>query len=345
MVLDVAGGRVEAIHARSLDGTQVQVRARSFVLAAGGLENARLLLVSRRRQTLGIGNNHDLVGRFYMDHPRVVYGRVHLNRPVQLPTLLGSPLADGKIQVGIGLSEEKQRREALVNSYLSLEPQLSNVAEERYRTSIGVAKVLLRKGHAGGRMDWSAMRMDDLKDMIYLLTPKEILPHAVYRSYVALRRRLFGSAVSGKLTVINYCEQLPNRESRTYLSEERDRLRMNTLVLDWRVGLEERRSMVRLHERLAEQLRRTGIGRLSRTAEVAELTFTDASHHIGTTRMSNDPRHGVVDANCRVHGVANLFIAGSSVFPNSGNANPTWTIVALALRLAGHLRLTSRGVA
>lgn len=339
IVLDDAGQCVECVVARSLSGKEVRFRARSFVLAAGGLENARLLLVSKGKHPAGIGNQHDLVGRFYMDHPRVVYGRVKLARPVRLPTVLGSVVSNGKKQLGIAFSEETQRREGLLNTYSSLEVQLSTVAEERYRTSIGVAKVLLRKGHAGGRFDWSAMGFADVKDMIYLLTPKEIVPHSVYRSYAVLRKRLFGDSVSGMLTVVNYCEQLPDPESRVYLSHERDRLGMNKLALKWKVGSDERRSVVRLHQLLDEQLRRTGIGRVESDPEqIGHLVFTDASHHMGTTRMSSDPKRGVVDPDCRVHGVANLYIAGSSVFPNTGNANPTWTIVALALRLAEHLQ-------
>jgi choline dehydrogenase-like flavoprotein len=74
-----------------------------------------------------------------------------------------------------------------------------------------------------------------------------------------------------------------------------------------------------------------------------EPCYTDASHHMGTTRMSEDPRSGVVDRNSRVHGVDNLYVAGSSVFPSAGHANPTLTIVALALRLAEHLRRIERG--
>jgi len=99
-----------------------------------------------------------------------------------------------------------------------------------------------------------------------------------------------------------------------------------------------RRSIARLHESLDGELRRTGIGGVeSRVDDIDRITFTDASHHMGTTRMSSDPKRGVVDPDCRVHGVANLYVAGSSVFPTCGNANPTWTIVAMALRLAEHL--------
>jgi choline dehydrogenase-like flavoprotein len=138
---------------------------------------------------------------------------------------------------------------------------------------------------------------------------------------------------------VNYCEQAPNPQSRVYLSQERDKLQMNRLVLDWKVGDDETKSMVRLQELVDSYLKKTHIGYLDHTSQqLTDLYYTDASHHIGTTRMSNDPRTGVVDSDCRVHGVNNLFLVGSSVFPTSGYANPTLTIVALAIRLAEHLK-------
>jgi choline dehydrogenase-like flavoprotein len=114
---------------------------------------------------------------------------------------------------------------------------------------------------------------------------------------------------------------------------------MNRLVLDWKVGEEEMKSLIRLQALVDASLKKADIGYLDHTAQNSnDLHYTDASHHIGTTRMSDDPRTGVVDRHCRVHGVSNLFIAGSSIFPTSGYANPTLTIVALAIRLAEHLK-------
>jgi choline dehydrogenase-like flavoprotein len=142
-----------------------------------------------------------------------------------------------------------------------------------------------------------------------------------------------------ELIVVNYCEQAPNPQSRVYLSHERDQLQMNRLVLDWKVGDEETRSLIRLQELVNSSLRRTRLGSLDHASQpLSALHYTDASHHIGTTRMCDDPRTGVVNSDCRVHGINNLFIAGSSIFPTSGYANPTLTIVALAIRLAEHLK-------
>ncbi len=329
---DESGQHVEAVTAKTMQGKQFTVKARIFVLACGGLENARLLLVNE------LGNQHDNVGRYYLDHPRVLFGRVRLNKPARLPYLLGLPQADGKVQLGIGLSERIQREEGLLNSYLSFEPQLSQFAEAQYGRTINVMKVLLRRGHAGGRLQFRAS-MTDVREMIYLLTPKEILPHFLYRYYAMLKRLMRRTVSASHLTVINYCEQAPDPESRVTLGEERDVLGMPKLRLNWQLGDEGLSTIRRLHELVGERLESTGIGTLeSSFAESDPLPFTDASHHIGTARMSSDPKRGVVDSDCKVHGVGNLFVAGSAVFPTAGYANPTFTVVALALRLSDHLR-------
>lgn len=337
------GDRIESIQVATLAGNRLQVDARVYVLACGGLENARLLLVSRRGDPRGVGNRHDLVGRYFMEHPRAIFGRVRLSAPAGWSLLLGMPVADGKIQLGIGLSDEAQRRERLLNNYITLEPQLSELAQQSYQSSINVAKVLLRKGHAGSRLDVFRSDLPEIRDLVYLLTPKEIMPHFLYRGYASLKRITRKRRKLQELAVINYSEQIPRPDSRVYLSQERDRLQMNTLVLDWKVGSEETDSVLRMQALFGQWLTRQGIGTLeSALPEGSQPSYTDASHHMGTTRMSDDPRRGVVDRNGRVHDVANLFVAGSSVFPTVGHANPTFTIVALALRLADHLKTLGR---
>jgi choline dehydrogenase-like flavoprotein len=198
-------------------------------------------------------------------------------------------------------------------------------------------KILLRRGYSGKRLTFSGAKLAMIPELIYLLAPRELTPHFLYR-IVNATRKTFAKDLT-ELTVVNYCEQVPNRESRVFLSEQRDKLNMNRLILDWKVGTEETRTLMRLQQLLDLHLRKNQIAYLATDSkETHNISYTDASHHIGTTRISKNPKTGVVDRNCKVHGVQNLFIAGSSVFPTCGYANPTWTIVALALRLADHLR-------
>ena len=337
--LSCAGDRVEACTAVTLGGRRLRFRAKRFVLACGGLETARLLLASRSVQPHGVGNQHDLVGRYYMDHPRAVFGQVKLSAPKKLPGLLGMPLVDGMAQVGLQLNEELQAREGLLNSYVTLERHWSDHAARAYQSFVHSAKIVLRKGYAGKRFGLSRAQLARVPELIYLLAPRELMPHPLYRVARQLKDR-FSEGVS-ELVVVTYCEQAPNPNSRVYLGRECDRLGMPRLVLDWAVGRKEIETLMRLHDLLDRHLRRHGLGQVdhgSALSPFGDLRFTDASHHVGTTRMSAHPRDGVVDADCRVHGVENLFIAGSGVFPTSGHANPTLTIVALAVRLAAHLQ-------
>ena len=156
------------------------------------------------------------------------------------------------------------------------------------------------------------------------------------------RRMLRHIEPANRIMVRAFAEQSPNFDSRVQLSAQLDRLGRNLVQLDWRVTDTDLHSMRRAHEILAAELERANLGRLDALLDAADAEWpsrvTGGYHHMGTTRMHEDPRQGVVDANCRVHDIANVYVAGSSVFPTAGYANPTLTIVALSIRLADHLR-------
>jgi choline dehydrogenase-like flavoprotein len=331
---DGSDRHLATVEARALDGPTIQVRADRFVLACGGIENARLLLLPASGSDVGLGNRSDMAGRFFMDHPRAIHGSVRLRGGARLPLLEGRPLRDGKVQIGLGLPESVRRAEGLLNHYATLEATRSEYVAQGYESAIRTAKTLLRRGHAGGRMP-GRTGPARIPDLVYLLTPKELLPHPVYRALVAARDRFRGGSRSPNRTVVYFCEQPPDPESRVSLGHDRDVLGLPCVELAWRVGADVVRSLERLQEHLSNAFEKSGVGTL--TAGVGEPRFTDASHHMGTTRMSHHPSRGVVDADSRVHGIDNLFVAGSSVFPCAGHANPTLTLVALALRLAEHL--------
>ncbi len=333
--LDREGTRVESLEVATLTLKRFRIRARVVVLACGGLENARLLLLSRDQHAQGIGNAHDVVGRYYMDHPRGVYGRVHLRAGTRLSLLDGIPRSDGKVQFGLGISPETQQREGLLDHYATLEVAHSQYTAKQYQSFIQVMKVLLKRGYAGSRLDVGRADMGNIAGLVYLLTPRELMPHWAYRWYWRVRKMISGRHGGGNRVVVYFCEQPPDPESRATLSAATDHLGMHRLALDWKVGSSVHDSVHRLQCLLKERLERTGLGILEE--DPAEIRFTDASHHMGTTRMSQSPRTGVVDIDGKVHGVHGLYLAGSSVFPSASHKNPTLTIVALALRLADHL--------
>ncbi len=336
IIMNQEGTAVESLEAATLSSCTLIIRARAFVLACGAIENARLLLVSRDVHTMGIGNRFDVVGRFFMDHPRCLLGRVELRPDVRLPLIRGHPLRDGKIQIGIGLSDGIQRREGLLNHYATLEAAHSDYTAARYDTFVKTMKVLLRRGYSGSRWKLAQSPLTSIPGLIYLLTPKELLPHWMYRAETGLRR-LLPHRPDKSCVVVYFCEQPPDPESRVTLSSECDRLGVNKVILRWRISPEVTEGVLRLQTFLTRHLPGAEIGEVQ-SADESEIRYTDASHHMGTTRMSQNPRDGVVDTDCRVHGVSNLFLAGSSIFPSAGHANPTLTIVALALRLAESLK-------
>jgi choline dehydrogenase-like flavoprotein len=175
--------------------------------------------------------------------------------------------------------------------------------------------------------------------MIYLLTPKELLPHFMYYSYYKYSRfiKKFISKLD-HLSIVSYSDQEVTPESRVYLSPDKDQLGIPKLVLDWKVGDRSLQSSLRLLQLLDEHFKKYDAGYVEEDlSQLTALPYTDASHHLGTTRMSPHPTTGVVDLQGKVHGIDNLYIAGSSIFPTAGHANPTFTIAAMALRLVDHL--------
>jgi choline dehydrogenase-like flavoprotein len=332
--------RVAQIDVACLNGVRYAIKPKIAVLACGGLENTRLLMSSDKQMPAGIGNHSGLLGRYYMDHPRAVFGRVKLTRRVKLDHFLGMPVTGGKMQLGIALSDKIQAEQGLLNNYLSLEPRYSIGSMELYEAFVKLMKRLLRKGYSGKRFDFKNQEMADVPEMIYLLTPKELLPHFIYYTYYKYSRiakNVFTNLTH--LSIVNYSEQESNIASRVYLDSEKDKLGMPKLVLDWKLSDRSLNSSLRLMHLLDEHFRKHDTGYVEEDLTgITHLPYTDASHHLGTTRMSADPKTGVVDANCRVHGIDNLYVAGSSVFPTAGHANPTLTIAALSLRLAGYLK-------
>jgi choline dehydrogenase-like flavoprotein len=155
-------------------------------------------------------------------------------------------------------------------------------------------------------------------------------------TYIYLRGRIETVGLTTRI------EPAPNPDSRVMLVRERDELGMQRVALDWRLSDVDRRNVRRTLEIFGAEVGAAGIGRVRILYDEDEsgwpADLNGGQHHMGTTRMSNDPKQGVVDTNCRVHGLSNLFVAGSSVFPTASGATPTLMLVALALRLADHLK-------
>jgi choline dehydrogenase-like flavoprotein len=329
------GAFVGALAIATLTGLRLRVRARHVVLAAGGIENARLLLASRPSgHPRGVGNAHDLVGRFFMEHP-------HLISAFFLPADPGEEAAfyrtqrteEGRFEGTLNLHEGVLRRERLGAVSITLVPAPRRDARDlEAETAPGMASLryLLR-----------TLRRRELPEDLGRHVGR-VLRDLDRVARAAWGRRLEDGAPGTMHKVFFRAEQVPNPESRVTLAEARDALGMPRTRLAWRLTELDLRTLRRGHELLAREVGRAGLGRLFVPPDDPDRSWTrdlfGGNHHMGTTRMHPDPRRGVVDAHGRVHGVTNLWVAGSSVFPTSGYANPTLTIVALALRLADRLQ-------
>ena len=291
-----------------------------YVLAAGGIENPRLLLAAN------IGNDHDLVGRYFMDHPEPSGGKfltIDWGDRRWIPYVDGHPNRRSKTSpLGcITLPRKIQEREGIINSAIGfsyLQP-LPSEGYSAFRSLLGKED---RSSEQFGRDLWNVIADID-----------------GFASDASRRIRAEPPPIH-ILRVETRAQQAPNADSRITLGEERDALGVLLPRLNWRLTDFDRRSARRTLRLVAEELGRLGVGRMKMEFRNWEPEFYYGNHHIGTTRMNAEARLGVVNADCRVHGTSNIYVAGSSVFPTSGNAPPTFTIVALALRLADHIKST-----
>ena len=317
------GSHVTGFNIATFGGKVASVSARHFILALGGLENPRMLLNSAAVNPAGLGNDHDLVGRFFADHLNGIAGEVAVSKSGWEQAYEYVQFGDIRGMTKIRVSPKAQSARNLLNSaaHLGKKPTARNTspgykALRRIRNDLNQGKFPEKLGQ---RIMDVATDLDGIWDGLV----EYFVDASVYIEVEA--------------------EQSPNPDSRVTLIDERDALGLRRMQLDWRLSSMDRESIRGLVLLVGEEAGRLGIGR----AKVADwlMDSGDAwpdhqlggNHHIGTTRMADDPSKGVVDADCRVFGIDNLFIAGSSVFPTSGSANPTLTIVALALRLASHI--------
>jgi len=321
-----SGREATSLQLACLDGKRFQARARQYVLAAGGVENARLLLSSSKVRAAGLGNEYDLVGRYFKDHPYVRAGGTIVADSARPDLWFYTQHFVGKTQIEgyIRATDEVMRTEGLPPFAIGFRPpELLTPDFGGFTLPAGLRERL--STDAANSLTYFVQRLS-----LDVESAWDYLHYKVWRK------------PPGLFTTLYICGTEPDPLSRVTLGSSVDALGMRRPVLDWRLPSDFEITMRRAHELLAEELGRMGVGRLRlESAATGHDPMQDVSnghHQMGTTRMHRDPRQGVVDEHCRVHSLANLYIAGSSVFPSYACDNPTMTIVALALRLSDHLR-------
>ncbi len=313
VVTDASESNVTAFTVRSLKGKEGTVRAKRYVIATGALENTRLLLASNSKNPAGVGNQSGMVGKNYQNHPHLDVGTIVSSDPKALSALYerrdATATGGNGFRLGLGATEAVQEDRKTLNFGASIQEEN---AKNAFRTIWNDIK----------RFNWPDNFSSKMKMVVEdLVGQEQRLSHQVYM----------------------YTEQAPSEESRIALTNERDALDMPRIRMDWKLNELDKHTVKQASLVIGEEIGRLGIGRLKIRDWIMDKdgkfpsSLWGGCHQIGTTRMSASAQDGVVDKNCRVHGIDNLYMAGSSVFPTGGHTPPTFTIVALALRLADHL--------
>ncbi len=307
---------LKEVSVKNYSGKQHTVRARYFILACCAIQNSRLLLASNKQMPAGLGNNNDLVGRYFMEHPQIITAELWLNKedPLEFYKLD----LNTKARVELVITPQKQKELKILNCSAALLPL------EYARKTPPSVKI------------WSN---DD---------PRKSLD--TFHKYLSVEKRNFiqrmlAPSIYKAFGLFTKTEQEPNPFSRVVLSSEKDSLGVPRANLNWQMSPLDKRTIRKFNELIGQEVGKAGIGRVKlpdylvdKSDDSISPTTSGGWHQMGTTRMSDDPKKGVVDANCKVHGIDNFYIASSSCFTTGGAVNPTLTVVALTLRLSDHLK-------
>lgn len=335
--LDPDGKTANHITCATFGGRKFKVFAKNFILAASAIEITRLLLSSNDIHKHGIGNQNDLVGRFFMEHPHIFCGII--TSPLAAAHLRFHNVLDYDSKKGnlgtvgaLGYTEDFMRREKLLNASAFFVKRKNYKCEDLYFSKPAIAWTYVMDVFNHTKAPGLAF----FKDLKMALKHLNVASKMALQRIKEIKQPISWTALRAQL------ETVPNPDSRVTLSEKRDRFGMRKVNLDWRLTWQDLENFRKFQQTLFQGLGKSGCA-ISPFAHELDKTgwpvaMLAGKHHMGTTRMHKDPRKGVVDANCKIHGIANLYIAGSSVFPTSGQANPMLTLVALAIRLADHIK-------
>ena len=327
-------GRFAAVEVAGLDGTRRRVEGRAVVLAAGAVENARMLMLANAAHGRSFGDEGGLLGKCYFDHPASGAGFVTFSQPVTRRAYWHrGHQVDGDIPVMYlwRLAEDVLREENLVNAHFYMIPFSDDTAARQRRSEARQAHSALRS-----IAKWAVGRPDRgfelSQEYCAFITNADAYAAETWS-------QTFHEDRTDRILLRFESEELPSPHNRITLSDDRDALGQPLPVLHWAPGETEKESMLRSATLIGQMVGEHGLGRFE--FEDFDRPFwgtTTSWHQLGTTRMAVSPREGVVDVNARVHGTRNLFVASGSVMPTGGRANPTLTILALTIRLGDHLK-------
>lgn len=349
------GTDIRSVDVGCLDGNRFRVSAKTVIVAAGGLESARLLMVSNDIHRNGIGNEHDQLGRYYGSHVSGDFGEVQFfPKDSQVLWEYQQTLDGVYAKRQLRIREEIQEKEGLLNMRCILtHPPFADASHGNAVLSAAYLAKRFLKGQIPpeyskelSEAGYHSLPMHTKNVVLGSFSLAKFGLHWLKDRILARRKYPSISLKSREncYTIHFDSEQTPNPESRVLLGDTMDAFGQPLLKVDWKYSQLDVDSVVRSAELLRASLDECGIGKFKQTPEETKEMilkgFGVGSHHIGATRMSDSPTSGVVDANCEVHGVKGLYIASPSVFPTGSFANPVLTTVAIALRIVD--RVTHR---
>jgi choline dehydrogenase-like flavoprotein len=304
-----------------LNGKTVKVTAKAFVLCCHAIENARQLLASNDVMSKGVGNSDDHVGRYFMDH-------IHIRTSNWFPSEKFPRIynrmfaANNDMNVNMSFTDNYTRRANMLQYYCRFNPIYF------VDGTIDAGKSLRDNAFEPGDLD-------------YLRDVGRVAREAGGIAKFMLARSGWGMPAPDYFEMEHRLDQAPNPASRVVISDRKDMLGSQIADLDWRLNDDDVRSFKNGQSIIAKEMAALGWGRFQEeeiTRDLVEDRVSGHYHQIGTTRMSESPKDGVVDADCKVHGIENLYVGGSSVFPTAGYSGPTMMIIAFAMRLAEHMK-------
>lgn len=345
--LDAAGNRVAEVRCAVRGRPPFAVKADLFLLATGGLENARLLLASRSQRPAGLGNEHDLVGRCYMSHLAGIHGAIRFHGERRPDFYRMAKDRHGEyFRRRFRLSDDAQRKLGLLNIIgFPLRPPAENPAHgDPVLSFVALGRMA---NHIVRRREFDGKSLSGHLANVVRGGPagwSSIVRQSLARGGARRLPFMLPSTPSAQDGFFFQSEQAPNLDSRVVLSDQRDEFGVPRLDVRIRFLEIDSRTVLEFYRILDESLRSSGLGFMEYRPDELEAfvarklrEFDTAAHYLGTTRMASDPREGVVDADLKVHSLPNLYISGGSTFATGGHANPTMTILALTLRLIDHL--------
>jgi len=302
---------IDYVIAKNHEGKELRVKATYFVLACSTIQNARLLLASNKQARQGLGNDFDHVGRYFMEHLEIKSAELWLTKPDRMKLYEYDSMRRPRAELAI--TAEAQRQYSILNGTASLTPL--EIARKQ-------KAIIDMWSDEDPRKSLDSLRAGFSEDE----EPQPSQQHQAFELFTRI-------------------EQAPNPASRITLDKEVDQLGVPRSKLHWVLTQLEKRSIRKIYELIGQQVGRVGVGRVKLMEYLHDEkddtwpAFTGGGwHHMGTTRMSDNPTTGVVDPQCKIHSLNNLYIAGASCFTTAGAANPTLTVVALTLRLSDHLK-------